>query len=290
MMFEMRPNLDIDQLRAFLEVADTGSFTRAAERLNRVQSGISMQIKRLEEAVGHRLFDRHGRKVRLTDQGVLLLGFARRMMSLQEEALSYLDAPALDGVVRLGASDVASYLLPGILARFAAAYPRLQLEIRCDRSWHLLDALEDGELDLALVTQHGSRQTGHLVRQEPLVWAVARDSRAHERDPVPLAVFGPGCIYREAALQALDGCGRPWRLTYSSASPSGLRAAVDAGLAVTTAVQSMLGPELRVLGADDGFPPLPEVRITLHLPARPSPPVAQLARDVIGSRETPPSA
>ncbi len=283
----MRANLDIDQLRAFLEVAETGSFTRAAERLNRVQSGVSMQIKRLEEMVGYRLFDRDGRKVRLTDQGMLLLGYARRMLSLQEEALAYLQAPGFDGAVRLGASDVASYLLPDLLARFALAYPRLQFEIRCDRSWHLLDALEDDELDLALVTQHRERPAGYLVRQEPLVWAVARDSRAHERDPLPLAMFGPGCIYREAALKALDGCDRSWRLVYSSASPAGLRPAVDAGLAVTTVVPSMLGPELHVLGSEEGFPPLPEVRTTLHLQARPSPAVAQLARDIIGSSGPP---
>ena len=128
------------------------------------------------------------------------------------------------------------------------------------------------------------------MREEPLLWAVSRDSRAHERDPLPLAVFGPGCIYREAALKALDGCGRHWRLAYSSASPAGLRPAVNAGLAVTTVVPSMLGPELRVLGTEEGFPPLPEVRITLHLQARPSPAVAQLARDIIGSSEPPAEA
>lgn len=277
-------DLQIDLLRAFHEVAETGSFTRAARRLNRVQSAVSMQIKRLEEAVGRPLFERGGRRVALTDEGVMLLGYARRMLSLNREALTSLREPAVAGVVRLGASDVASYLLPDILPRFAAAYPGLELEIHCDRSWNLLDALDDGALDLVLVTQHQGRPPGRLVREEPLVWAAARGGRAQERDPVPLALFGQGCIYREAALRALDAGARRWRIAYSSVNPAGLRAAVDAGLAVTTAVQSTLDDGMEVLGAAEGFPPLPAVRITLHQAADGArPPVARLASEIIGA-------
>ena len=277
-------DLQIDLLRAFHEVAETGSFTRAARRLNRVQSAVSMQIKRLEEAVGRPLFERGGRRVALTDEGVMLLGYARRMLSLNREALTSLREPAMAGVVRLGASDVASYLLPEFLPRFAAAYPGLELEIHCDRSWNLLDALDDGTLDLVLATQHQGRPPGRLVREEPLVWAAARGSRAQERDPVPLALFGQGCIYREAALRALDAGARRWRIAYSSANPAGLRAAVAAGLAVTTAVQSTLDDDMEVLGADAGFPPLPAVRITLHQAADEArPPVARLASEIIGA-------
>ncbi len=284
-------DLQIDLLRAFHEVAEAGSFTRAAKRLNRVQSAVSMQIKRLEEAVGHRLFARNGRSIALTDEGVMLLGYARRILSLNQEALTSLRLPAMAGLVRLGASDVASYLLPGILSRFAAAYPCLQLEIHCDRSWHLLDALDRGDVDLALVTQHQGRPPGRLVREEPLVWAAARGSRAPERDPVPLALFGHGCIYREAALRALDGCKRRWRIAYSSVNPAGLKAAVGAGLAVTTAVRSMVDDDMEVLGAEEGFPPLPPVRITLHRAAgEAAAPVARLAGDIIGSAEGPVAA
>ena len=279
-------NLQIDQLRAFHEVAEAGSFTRAAKRLNRVQSAISMQIKRLEESIGRRLFERNGRSIALTDEGVMLLGYARQILELNQEAVARLRQPAMSGVVRLGSSDVASFLLPGILARFGAAYPHLQLEIHCDRSWHLLDAIDRGDLDLAIVTQHQSRPPGRLVRVEPLVWAAARGARVRERDPLPLALFATGCIYREAALRALDGCGRRWRIAYSSVNPMGLRAAVAAGLAVATVVRSMLDDDIEVLGAADGLPPLPPVRITLHTAAGDvAPAVAQLAADIAGDAE-----
>jgi DNA-binding transcriptional LysR family regulator len=286
----MAMDLQIDLLRAFHEVVESGSFTRAARRLNRVQSAVSMQIKRLEEVAGHRLFERSGRRIALTDEGVMLLGYARQMLSLNQEALTSLRLPAMGGVVRLGASDVASYLLPDILTRFAAAYPHLQLEIHCDRSWHLLDGLDRGDLDLALVTQHRGRPPGRLVREEPLVWAAARGGRAQEREPVPLALFGHGCIYREAALRALDACERRWRIAYSSVNPAGLRAAVDAGLAVTTAIRSMVHENMQVLGAVEGFPPLPPVRISLHQAAREATaPVARLASDIIGAAPSDPA-
>lgn len=279
-------NMQIDQLRAFHEVAEAGSFTRAAKHLNRVQSAVSMQIKRLEETIGRRLFERNGRSIALTDEGVMLLGYARQILELNQEAMARLRQPAMSGVVRLGSSDVASFLLTGILARFGAAYPHLQLEIHCDRSWHLLDAIDRGDLDLAIVTQHRDRPPGRLVRVEPLVWAAARGARVREREPLPLALFGAGCIYREAALRALDGCGRRWRIAYSSVNPAGLRAAVAAGLAVATVVRSMLDDDMEVLGAADGLPPLPPVRITLHTATGDvAPAAAQLAADIAGDAE-----
>lgn len=285
----MAADLDLDLLRAFVAVSDTGSFTRAAQRVNRVQSAVSMQIKRLEEVVGQRLFDRDRRSVTLTGEGEQLLGYARRMILLNEEALSNLGRDDMAGTVRLGASDVASYLLPDILSRFADSYPKLQLEIHCDRSWHLLDAVEAGDLDLALVTQHRDRAAGKIVRQEPLVWAAARGHQPQELDPLPLAIFAPGCIYRDAALAALDACGRPWRIAYNSANTAGLQAAVSAGLAVTTAVQSSIGPTLQVLGEAEGFPPLPLVTISLHCgPAPLAPPIARLVRDIVGTWEAAP--
>jgi DNA-binding transcriptional LysR family regulator len=256
-------NLDIDLLRAFVAVTETRSFTRAADRLGRVQSAVSMQIKRLEETLDARLFDRDSRTVALTRDGERMLGYARRMLALNEEAVEVMGGPAIAGPLRIGASDVASYLLPAVLARLANGCPRLEIEIVCDRSWHLLDALEAGTLDFALVTQSSGQSGGRLIRQEPLVWATARDHNAAQCAPVPLALFGPGCIYREAAMKAMDDAGRPYRLAYSSANPSGLSAAVGAGLAVTTAVQSTLSPRLRVLGAADGFPALPNVQIML---------------------------
>lgn len=259
----MQRLLDIDLLRSFVAVAEARSFTRAAARLSRVQSAVSMQIKRLEEALDRRLFERDSRTVTLTRDGEAMLGHARRMLSLNNEVFEDMSRPIMAGSARLGASDVASYLLPQILPRFAVAYPSLRLEIACDRSWNLLDQLDAGELDIALVTQAGERSGGRLIRQEPLVWAAARGHLAHERDPVPLALFGAGCIYREQAIAAMDAAGKRWRLAYSSVNQSGLTAAVEAGLAVTTAVQSTLGSGHRVLGPAEGFPPLPNIEVQM---------------------------
>ncbi len=168
--------------------------------------------------------------------------------------------------------------LPPVLSRFAQSYPLVELEIRCDRSRQALDAIEAGEVDLTLVTQPCGRAGGQVVRREPLCWAVARDSMADEHDPVPLAIFAPGCIYREAALGALDASGRAWRHAYNSPSRDGLDVAVAAGLAVTIVAESGLGPGLRPVAPEQGLPPLPEIEIFLfRAPGIASPPIARLA-------------
>ncbi len=274
-------NLDIDLLRAFVAVAETGSFTRAAGRLGRVQSAVSMQVKRLEEVAGSRLFDRSRRRVALSEDGEVLLGYARRMLSLNEAALTDLGQAAFEGRLRLGAADTAAYFLAGILSRFARAYPRVQLEVRCDRSWHLLDALDGGGIDLALVTQQGAHGGGRVLRREPLVWASSRGQSVHEADPLPLAVFAQGCAYRAAAMGALDGIGRRWRIAYSSTSVAGVQAAAMTGLAIGVLPQSTLLKGMRVLGPEDGVPPLPDYAITLHEPpGTRAPPAARLADDI----------
>ena len=201
-------DLDIDLLRAFVTVADTRHFRVAAERLNRTQSAVSLQVKRLEAAIGTRLFERNRRMVRLTPAGEDLRGYAGRMLRLNDETLAAFGMPALRGRVRLGATDTSMCFLPPIPARFAGELPLVEMEIRCDRSWEALDALEAGDLDLALVTQPCGRAGGTLVRREPLVWAVAKGSGADAVDPLPLALFGPGCIYRKAGMRK-DGATTP---------------------------------------------------------------------------------
>lgn len=277
----MKPDLDLDLLRAFVTVAETRSFTRAARQLGRVQSAVSMQIKRLEDVVGQRLFTRNHRNVALSSEGEVLLAYARRMLLLNEEALSDLGRSAVEGTVRLGSADTAAIFLPGVLARFARTYPRTQLEVRCDRSWHLLDALEAGDLDLALVTQDCGRSGGRVVRREPLVWACAQGHRVHREDPLPVALFAQGCFYRKLAMERLDAAGRDWRVAYSSTSVTGVQAAALTGLAVAVLARSTLVRGLRPLGPDEGLPALPDYEITLYrAPGPPSAAVARLAEDI----------
>lgn len=261
----MRPDLDIDLLRSFAAVADAKQFTLAAERLNRTQSAVSMQIQRLENAVATKLFHRGRRQVRLTSDGEKLRAYAHRMLRLNDEALAAFGQAALQGRIRFAATDTSMCYLPPVLSRFAESYPLIELEIDCKRSWHALEALDAGEHDLALVTQSQGRPRREVVRREALVWAAARGSAAGAVDPLPLALFGKGCIYREAATDALDRCGRKWRHAYDSPSRDGLAVAVSAGLAVTIVPQSTMPANWMPLGAEDGFPPLPEIEIQLYL-------------------------
>lgn len=264
MIHAMSMNLDIELLRAFVAVAECRHFTLAAERLQRTQSAVSMQVKRLESLVDARLFERNTRGVRLTADGEAFRRYAQGLLRLNDEALAAFGRPSVQGRVRVGATDTSMCLLPPILSRFAEAYPLVELEIRCDRSWEALAALESGELDLALVTQPCGRTGGELLCREPLVWATARDAAVDELDPLPLALFGPGCVYREAALEALDAAGRSWRHAYNSASRDGLDVAVSAGLAVTATPLSALPSGWRTLGPEKGFPPLPEMDVLLY--------------------------
>ncbi|WP_282605194.1 LysR family transcriptional regulator [Pelagibius sp. Alg239-R121] len=275
----MKSDLDIDLLRSFVAVAETRHFTRAAESLNCAQSAVSMQVKRLERIVGATLFERSKRMVKLTADGEAFRRYANRMLRLNDQTLAAFGKNTLQGRVRLSATDTSMCFLPRILSRFAQSCPLVELEIRCDRSWESLDALQAGEVDLSLVTQAGGRTGGTLVKREALVWAAARGGSADEVDPLPLAIFGPGCNYREAALKALDACGLRWRHAYNSESRDGLNVAVAAGLAVTIVPVSSLGNDLRVLGADQGFPQLPDIEILLfEATSEPAMPVATLAK------------
>ena len=279
----MKPDLDIDLLRAFLAVADTSSFTAASQRLGRVQSAVSAQIKKLEQAVGAEVFSRgRGRGVALTGPGDALAVYARRMLALNEEALAAIGQRSIHGKVRLGTTDTyAQSYLPQVLSLFTHANPGVELEVFCRNSSELLGALDRDEIDLALVTQQPDRSDGVLVRREPLAWAVARDHGPQNEAPLPLAFMPEGCAFRAAALSALNREGRPWRLAFHSEGPAGVRAAVLAGLAVTVLPRSTLGPALAPLGEQDGFPELASIEIAVHRnPKARSSAVTKLTEDI----------
>jgi DNA-binding transcriptional LysR family regulator len=263
----MRASLDIPLLRTFLAVADTGSFTLAAEQVHRTQSAVSMQIRRLEDSIGRPLFERIGRGSQLTRDGEALTQYARRIVSLHDEALMALAEPELAGSVRLGVpDDYVSGFLPIVLATFADAYPRVEVELHCTTSAKVSRAHDAGEVDIGVVTSSMVRQQCRHIRREPVVWTTSQRHLTHEREPVPLAVFEPGCIFRDWAVEALDKTDRAYRIAYSSASMSGLVTAVEAGLAVTILPRSALPEDFRELTPEEGFPPLPAVDIGLIPP------------------------
>ncbi|MBV8652237.1 MAG: LysR family transcriptional regulator [Alphaproteobacteria bacterium] len=256
--------LDAELLRAFVAVVDHRGFTSAARSLNRTQSAVSMQIKRLEAATAAPLFERAGRAVRLTRSGEALLGYARRILDLNDEALRRIDGARLAGTVRLGViDDYACFVLPAVLARFAEQHPDVYVEVHTGLTDHLLAQLGD-RLDLVLGMQPAGLGRGEVLRRDPPVWAGPKGQATHRRDPLPLALYPQGCLFRDWALRALDAAGRRWRLAYMSPSRAAVEAAAAAGLAVTVVKASLLPAGLRRLGAADGFPPLPEAEITLH--------------------------
>jgi DNA-binding transcriptional LysR family regulator len=262
----MSVDLDIALLRAFVAVVEQGGFSAAARRLNCTQSAVSMQVKRLEDAVGMRLLLRDTRSVRPTEPGETLMRRARRILALNDETVADLRGNGVDGLVRLGTpDDYATCFLPEALSRFARAHPRVQIEARCDMSADLLTLLAAGDLDLVV----GTRQRGgpgRLLRREALVWVAARDVEVEGMTPLPLVLAPRGCQFRDFAITALVEQGRDHRIAFISPSLAGIRAAVLGGLGVAVLAHSSLSPDLRLLGATDGFPALPPVDIVLNGP------------------------
>jgi len=256
------PSIDTELLRTLIAIADHGGFTRAAEHLNRTQSAVSMQMKRLEDdVVQRRLFEREGRQVRLNTEGQVLLGYARRILNLHGEVLSTLREPHMVGAVRIGTpDDYVMRFLPGILSRFAQSHPLVQVEVHCESSAQLL---QRQDLDLSIVTRMPGNEIGQLLRQERFVWAEAQGFSPHQQSPMPLAMFNSGCFCRAWACNALDTQQRPYRVAYTSPSLSAIMAVVGAGLAVTAQLRSLITPDLRILGNHEGLPELPNCSIVL---------------------------
>lgn len=259
--------LDPDLLRAFAYIAEEGSFTRAAERVGRTQSAVSMQVQRLEAALGQKLFSRgKGGTVQLTPQGQFLLERSRALLALNDEIWSAFRTPQIQGVVRLGSpDDYALRYLPPVLKRFADTHPGIDVEVVCLPSCELIEQLRAGEIDLSLISE-GHEPAG-WPRQElwrgPLTWVTSDRYAPHKLNPLPVALARGGCSWREAAVTALDKAGLPYRIAYNSASQVGTHAPVIAGLAVTVSTISWLPEGLRLVRPDEGLPPLPDFGILL---------------------------
>src|SRR5688572_21418625 len=163
--------IDIDQLRTFVAIAETGSFTRAAEVVHKTQSAVSMQMKRLEERIGRPIFERDGRVSKLTDEGERLLDYARRIVKLNAEAMSSIASASLSGRVRLGVpDDYADRYLPEIMARFSRSHPGVELTVQCLPSYELIKLIDNGDLDLAIVTSVNAMRPAEVFRRERLLW------------------------------------------------------------------------------------------------------------------------
>ena len=228
------PDLDLDLLRCFVTVAERGGFTSSGAALGLTQSAVSLKVKRLEDLIGRRVFERTSRSVALTRDGEALLGYARRILALNDEAVRRMVAPAVSGRLRLGVADhfVPRTLAP-LLARFSRTYPEVRLEVEVGRSHELRAEQEAGRLDLVLGKRRDGETEGRPIFTEAVVWAAAPDWRVPEGRPLPLVLLPPGCMFRDRALAALGRANLAHEVVFVSASLLGVAAAAQAGFALT---------------------------------------------------------
>lgn len=259
-----RQDLQLDWLKCFVAVVDAGSLSNAAGEVHRSQSAVSMQLKKLEEAVGRRLIERGSRKFELTLDGLTLLGYARRILDLHAEAKIVLSGEELTGRVRLGVPDdyAAKYLTP-VLKRFAPGHSGVEIELDCEQSTSLIPRVASGDLDLALVSRDHSRR-GTLLFHEPMVWVGSAQFELWRRDPLPIAVYEGTSLARRGAINSLAQQGRRYRVVYNSSSLAGQIAAVEGGLAIAALTQCSAPGDLQILGSEQGLGPLGPMEVAVY--------------------------
>lgn len=257
-------DLQLDWLKCFVAVIDAGSLSGAAGEIHRSQSAVSMQLKKLEEAMGHRLLERDSRNLQLTPEGQTLLGYARRILDLHTEAQTALNGEQLTGRVRLGVPDdyAARYLTPA-LKHFAPRHSGVEIELDCEQSTSLIPRVARGDLDLALVSRDNPRR-GILLFHEPLVWVGSPQFELWRRDPLPIAVYEDASLARRCAIHSLSQQGRRFRVVYHSSSLAGQIAAVESGLAIAVLTQCSAPSHLQILGREHGLGPLDPMEVAVY--------------------------
>ena len=266
-----RRNIDIDLLRSFVTIVEVKSFTRAAERLLRTQSAISLQMKRLEDQLDCRLFERGGRGVEPTQAGTMLLGYARRILAANDELVGRMAEPLVEGSVRIGAPEgFASDHLAPVLARFARAFPKVHMAVKAGDSDDLEKDLGAGDLDIVIDSRVGPISGADPLGREELLWCVADGAEPEvgdvsTREPLRLISTNAPCEVRKAKLSALDQAGIPWRIVFETPSRAGVQAAVCAGLGVGVLPRSSMMAGMHRLNCAEGLPPLPEISTALSI-------------------------
>jgi DNA-binding transcriptional LysR family regulator len=260
----MARNLDLTALRAFVTVADTGGVTRAASLLNLTQSAVSMQVKRLEDALARPFFFRSARRLSLTPEGEQLLAYARRMLSLNDEVLARLNDGAFEGELRLGVPhDIVYPQIPAILKRMAQCYPRLRINLTSSFTVLMKEALARGELDLILTTEEEPGRGGEALAVHDLVWVGAPGGTAWQRRPIRLG-FEETCKFRPIALAALDRAGIPWEMGFTGRSNEAVQAMIAADLALTARMRGMFPDACCEVAPQADLPPLGKMHVCLY--------------------------
>lgn len=256
--------MQIDFLKTFITVVETSSFTKAAKIVNLTQAAVSLQIKRLEAELGTPLFIRYSKTFKLTSSGKILLKYARKIVRNHDEAILAISNPELSGHIRFGSpEDYVSPFLSEILSRFSKTYPKVIVDVVCEYSMKLKEAVDSSELDFALCTE--ILDGGDVIFREPLVWISSPVHLQHQTiDPLPLAASYEGCAYRRWSIRALEQANIRHHIKYSSPTSTGTKAAVQAGFAVAVIGITNIPKDLMVIGAKENFPELPTANLALH--------------------------
>ncbi|MDE3239876.1 MAG: LysR family transcriptional regulator [Paracoccaceae bacterium] len=260
----MRRNLDLTALRSFVAVADAGGVTRASGFLNLTQSAVSMQIKRLEEALDLQLLDRAGRGVGLTAAGGQMLGYARRMLALNDEAIARLTHQAYEGEIVLGVpSDIVYPAIPQVLKDFARGFPRMRVTLVSSYTRRLKGLFARGEADIILTTEDFCGPEGETLAELPLIWIGAPGGQAWKQRPLPLA-FEHNCIFRAGVQEALDAAGISWVMAVESDSTRSIEASVSADMAVHALVEGAEPKYLERINHGGALPELARTKINMY--------------------------
>jgi DNA-binding transcriptional LysR family regulator len=267
-------------------VVDSRSFTAAALQLHSTQSTVSQKILRLEEAAGQSLLERARHDVRPTDAGEKLLGYARRMLHLHDEAAAAMTGSALTAVFRLGlAEDFAARLVTPTLAAFLRAHPKMKLEVTSGLSRELQKGFETGEFDLVMIKQKRGETLGTMHWPEPLSWLESADYPVSDVDPLPLVAFPPNGLYRGDMMEALDRIGRPWHVVFTSSSLASVQSAIAEGLGVSLLPARVALPSHRIVPKEAGLPFVEPMEIVIqHMENGPDQmrQLVQMLADIVG--------
>jgi len=257
-------DLDIDMLRCFREVAQTGSFTKAGKAIGLTQSGVSVKIRRLEERLDTQVFNRTSKSLALTPEGEILLDYAGRILAVHNEAVSRLTKPKASGTLRIGLIDYfLPELLPKLLSNFRQQYPNIHLEVRTDVGINLIPMFEKGELDLVVTGKDAYQGHCRVLMQEPLIWVIGKDTKLSPHDIIHLVLLPSPCVFRKMATEGLEKANRKWAVLYTGSSIANIQAAVQAGMGLSILPAGALTEGLRKAPANLQLPELPMYSIVL---------------------------
>jgi len=277
-------HLEIALLRTFVTVAESSSFSVAAERLNKTQPAISQQMQRLESQLGLSLFDKTGRTRQISMHGQKLLQHAHQLLAIHDETLRAVYNNSITGHLRIGAPyDVADTILPMLLSHLVKSAPNIDIEIKIEHSAILMEALHRGEIDMIISTRQDDKLEGGILRTSPIVWFCSEHYRYDRHKPLPLILAdGPG-LFAKFALKALDQHQIPWRQAFLSSNLIAIKSAIHAGLGVTARGIEALSPDMRILGKEEGLPPLPSISYYLWIRPRTVNPFVRQAYNILRS-------